>query len=82
MIDHYAYRQPLIFLFKNETKNDIKSALQLGDVETTRDYMEILFFGFDNEIILEHFGNSRSLLIKGCSARFFVNPNDVEARKQ
>ena len=38
-----------------------------------------MLFNFDNEIMSKHFGYYRSLSIKGCSARFFPNPNDVKA---
>ena len=34
---------------------DRSIALKFGDVETTRDYAERLKFGFDNEIMFEHF---------------------------
>ena len=83
MVDGYAYHKPHFVLHeKNETKNDINFALKFGDFETTRDYSEILKFGFDNEIMSEHFVNYWSLFIEGCSARFFPNTNNMEVNKK
>ena len=55
---------------------------QIGDVEATRDYAEILKFEFDNEIISEHFVNSWLLSIKVCSAQFVPNSNNTELKKK
>ena len=45
--------------WKKETKKDRNIGLKFGDVETTRDYAEILKFEFDDEIMSKHFGNSQ-----------------------
>ena len=73
---------PFVSSRENETAKDRKIALKFWDVETTRDYAEILKFEFDNEIMSEHFGNSRSLSIEWCSARFFPNPNNTELKEK
>ena len=41
------------FLKKNETEKYINITLKFLDVETIRDYAEILKFEFDNEIMSE-----------------------------
>ena len=66
---------------KNETAKYRKISPTFGDIETARDYVERLKFEFDNEIMPEHFGNSHSLSIEGCCARFFPNPNNMEVKK-
>ena len=49
---------PIFFLIgKNETVKYRKITLKYGDVKTTRDYAQRFKFGFDNEIMSEHFGN-------------------------
>ena len=49
MIDKHAYHQLHFFLLgENETEKDRKTALQLEDVEITRDNVEIFLFKFDN----------------------------------
>jgi hypothetical protein len=72
MLEKYAYHRPhFILLGKYETGADRKSALRPGDAETHRDYAERLLFEFTNEIMSEHFGNSRSLSMEGSTVRFF-----------
>jgi hypothetical protein len=72
MLEKYAYHRPhYILLGKYETGADRKSALRPGDAETHRDYAERLLFEFTNEIMSEHFGNSRSLSMEGSTVRFF-----------
>jgi hypothetical protein len=72
MLEKYAYHRPcFILLGKYETGADRKAALKPGDAETHRDYAERLLFEFMNEIMSEHFGNSRSLSMEGSTARFF-----------
>ena len=49
IMERYTYHQPhFIILGKNYTTKDRNIALKFGDVETTRDYAEILKFEFDN----------------------------------
>ena len=53
---------------------DRNIALKIGDIETTRYYMERLKFEFDNEIMSENFGNACSLWMFGeliCMEIFF-----------
>ena len=71
---------PISFSLRNEMESDRKISLQLGDVETTRDYAEIFSFEFDNEIMSKKFGNYWSLLLEGCSSLLFprlVRAQDV-----
>jgi hypothetical protein len=58
-------------LGKYKTGAHQKAALKPGDSETHRDYAERLLFEFINEIMSEHFGNSRPLSMEGSTARFF-----------
>mgnify|MGYP000650705678 CR=1 FL=1 len=70
MLEKYAYHRPcFILLGKYETGADRKAALKPGDAETHRDYAERLLFEFMNEIMSEHFGNSRSLSMEGLTAQ-------------
>ena len=52
---------PISFSLRNEMEIDRKISLQLGDVETTRDYAEILSLIFYIKIMSEHFVNDQSL---------------------
>jgi hypothetical protein len=71
-LEKYAYHRPhFMLLGKHETGLDRKNALRPGDIDTTRDYAERLAFEFNDEIMSEGFGNSRSLSMEGCSVRFF-----------
>ena len=75
-MERYSHHQPhFVLLRKNETEKDRNIALKFGDVQTTRNYAEILN-------ISEHFGNYRSLSIKGCSAQFYPNTNNMEVKKK
>ena len=71
-LQKYKYHLPhIIMLGKYQTGKDRKAALQPGDIDTTRDYAERLQFEFANEIMSQHFGNSRTLSMEGSSVRFF-----------
>jgi hypothetical protein len=73
MLEKYTYHRPhYVLLGKYETRKDRKNALRPGDADTTRDYAEALQFEFTNEIMSEHFGNSRALSMEGSAIRTFI----------
>jgi hypothetical protein len=49
-----------------------KLALEPGDAETTRDYAERLTFEFEQEIMSQHFGDSRDMSMEGSSVKTFT----------
>jgi hypothetical protein len=72
LLEKYAYhRAHFVLLGKYETGASRKSALTPGDAETTRDYAERLSFEFTQEIMSQHFGDSRDMSMEGSSARTF-----------
>ena len=82
MLEKYAYhRAHFVLLGKFETGALRKIALQPGDAETTRDYAERLTFEFTQEIMSQHFGDSRDMSLEGSTARTF-KAEDIESFKQ
>ena len=75
---HYNY---VILLGKYKILANMKNLLQPGDVKTTREYIEILSFELNKEIMCQHFSHSLSLSIEGASIRFFKE-NDTKRSKK
>ena len=72
MSEKYAYHHNhIILLEKYEITKDRKNALRPSDVETTCDYVEILSFEVNYEIMSQNFGDNLSLSIEGASVSFF-----------
>ena len=72
LLEKYAYhRAHFVLLGKYETGALRKLALKPGDAETTRDYAERLCFEFTQEIMSQHFGDSRDMSMEGSSVRTF-----------
>jgi hypothetical protein len=82
LLEKYAYhRAHFVLLGKYETGALRKSALTPGDAETTRDYAERLTFEFTQEIMSQHFGDSRDMSMEGSSVRTFLE-EDIKAFKE
>jgi hypothetical protein len=72
VLEKYAYhRAHFVFLGKYKTGVLQKSALMLGDTETTRDYAKRLSFEFTQEIMSQHFGDSSDMSMEGLSVCTF-----------
>jgi hypothetical protein len=79
MLEKYAYhRAHFVLLGKYECGALRKSALEPGDAETTRDYAERLSFEFTQEIMSQHFGDSRDMSMEGSSVKTFTE-EDIRA---
>ena len=73
MLYKYAFHRPhVMILGKNSTGRAQMSHFKQtpNAVKTIRDYAERLKFELNQEIQSEHFGNSRTLSIEGCSCRY------------
>jgi hypothetical protein len=82
LLEKYAYhRAHFVLLGKFETGALRKLALGPGDAETTRDYAERLTFEFTQEIMSQHFGDSRDMSLEGSTARTF-KAEDIESFQQ